>query len=103
MQQETLDGTETAFNPNEHGLWARYKQDDLIDHPQWMRACNTVPREHVGTCRHCGGRLTPRHPRAVGQRTDYEAVCTVCGQEIVAPGGRLLGHRVSEHNGKEQR
>jgi len=89
VRQETLDGTEVTFNPRVHGLWDRYKQDGVIDHGMWLRACNAVPRDPVGTCRQCGGLLRPDHPRQVGQRLDYEASCVECGSVVAAPGGRL--------------
>jgi hypothetical protein len=102
VRQEALDGTEVQFDPLQHGLWARYARNGEIDHGAWLRACNQAPREHVGTCRHCGGLLRPRHPWQLGQRFDYEAVCLACGHGICAPGGRVLARsgRASERPSK---
>ena len=89
-EQETIDGTVVTFDPAQHGLWRRYAHDGHIDHAQWLRACNTRPREFVGTCRHCGRYLTPRSPDQIGTsgRFDYEAQCP-SGHIINAPGGRV--------------
>ena len=89
-EQETLT-ERTAFNPLDHGLWARYKTGNQVDHAAWMRAC--AEGSWVGTCRLCGDYLIPVRPhQANAKRTDYEAHCRAeaCGWILNAPGGRIV-------------
>lgn len=112
-EQETLT-ERTVFNPLDHGLWARYRSGNQIDHAAWMRAC--ADGSWVGTCRRCGDYLLPLRPYQINaKRTDYEAHCrrevvvrlidgvrTVegCGWILNAPSGRALTYssRASERS-----
>lgn len=100
-EQETLT-ERPAFNPLDHGLWARYRAGNEIEHAAWMRAC--AEGAWVGTCRRCGDYLIPLRPHQVsGKRTDYEAHCRndACGAIVLACCGRVLSYssRASERKG----
>lgn len=97
--QDTLDG-QPATAEAVHGLWRALLDDGArINAEAWRRA--VVSLHSVGRCR-CGGYLRPGSAVHVGaHRWDYEALCEVCGETWVAPGGRVLrgSSRRSERKG----
>lgn len=101
-EQETLWAPPeqgVPFNVFDHHIWARYIDDAglYLNVGAWNRA--RADRSYVGTCRNfpnCGGYLIPEPTDAYPPSPDevcatwYGAVCKACGQEFVAPDGKVL-------------
>lgn len=79
---------DVKINALDNGLWRRVIVDDEIDVPAWNRL--RAERGLVGTCRLCGGHLSPISVERYAGVDWYEAICLLCGKEIVAPDGRTL-------------
>jgi hypothetical protein len=109
MEQETITDERAqtpAFDPSQHGLWARFVDNGQVVHGSWVAAVQAG--EFVGTCTSCGDYLRPQPAYVVNKhRTDYEARCrrldeahmvdgvrvvAGCGATLSAPGGRINRH-----------
>lgn len=84
------------IDPLDHGVFKRLLNDDGTIHTRgWNYAVEN--RQHVGTCRWCGGYLKPAPTTVAGQITWYSADCISCGGVIAAPNGEFL-RRSARHD-----
>lgn len=79
----------TTFDATKHGIYRHFRREDgSIHSPAWNRAVEG--KEHVGTCRWCGGYLVGEPTTQTGRITWFLGRCTSCSRELASPNGEVL-------------